>query len=263
MTARRVRAAVLSSVVFANNKAKLLAIRLTRWTGKSREYVHPKHLLGDSEENYWYLGYVAPDAEVLDVGCGNGMHSLKAARRCRHVVGVDASGESLGVAVRESRARAIAQATFVRGDVEEGLPVRTGCFGVVLCLDLLEHVHKRDFLLTEIRRSLKPGGSMLLSVPNRGTSWKRRLDRAGLFSYSDPDHKIEYTLEELEAELARNGFRIVHLHPTVYDTPLIGAIDLVGGLSLGLYRRLTEARRRLARAYPEENAGFFAVCAAK
>ena len=55
----------------------------------------------------------------------------------------------------------------------------------------------------------------------------------------------------------------MHLHPTVYDTPLIGAIDLVGGLSLPLYRRLTEVRRRLARRYPEENAGFFAVCEAK
>ena len=263
MTARRVRAAVLSSVVFANNKAKLLAIRLTRWTGKSREYVHPKHLLGESEENYWYLGYVAPDAEVLDVGCGNGMHSLKAARRCRHVVGVDASLYSLGVALRSSRGLPSPNAAFFAADLEQGLPVQGGRFDTVICLDLLEHVHKRDLLLTEIRRSLKPGGSMLLSVPNRGTSWKRRLDRAGLFSYSDPDHKIEYTLEELQAELARNGFRIVHLHPTVYDTPLIGAIDLVGGISLGLYRRLTEARRRLARRYPEENAGFFAVCAAK
>jgi len=49
----------------------------------------------------------------------------------------------------------------------------------------------------------------------------------------------------------------------VPHTRLIGAIDLVGGLSLGLYRRLTEARRRLARRYPEENAGFSAVCATK
>jgi hypothetical protein len=37
----------------------------------------------------------------------------------------------------------------------------------------------------------------------------------------------------------------------------------VGGLSLGLYRRLTDLRRRLARRYPEENAGFFVVCRAK
>jgi SAM-dependent methyltransferase len=203
---RRLRGAVLSGVVFANNKAKRLAIRFTRWTGKSPEYVHPKHLPGDSQDNYWYLAYLASDASVLDVGCGHGMHSLKAARRCRHVVGVDGN--------------------------------------------------------LEIRRALRPGGVMLLSVPNRGTSWKRRLGRAGLFSYSDPAHKIEYTLEELAAELEKNGFRIAHLHPTVYDTPLIGPIDLVGGLSLPLYRRLTEVRRRLARRYPEENARFFAVCEA-
>lgn len=260
---RRLRGVVLSGVVFANNKAKRLAIRLTRWTGKSPEYVHPKHLLGDTQENYWYLAYISPGASVLDVGCGHGMHAIKAARRCRHVTGVDGNLQSLEVARRASLAPPAAPASFFAANLEQGLPVRGSRFDTVICLDLLEHVHQRDLLLTEIRRSLKPGGTMLLSVPNRGTSWKRRLDRAGLFSYSDPDHKIEYTLEELEGELARNGFRIAHLHPTVYDTPLIGAIDLVGGLSLPLYRRLTDIRRRLARRYPEENAGFFAVCEAK
>jgi len=250
----------LASLVAANNKAKRLAIRLTRWTGKSAEYVHPKHLLGDDDAHYWYLAYLAPGRRLLDVGCGNGMHTLKAARRCARALGVDASLESLGVAVRESRAQALGHATFVRGDVEQGLPVRPGCFDVVLCLDLLEHVHKRDLVLGEIRRALASGGVLLLGVPNRGTSWKRRLERAELFAYSDPDHKIEYTLDELREELGRNGFEIRDLHPTVYDTPLVGLIDVVGGLSLGLYRRLTRLRARLARRYPAENAGFSAVC---
>jgi 2-polyprenyl-3-methyl-5-hydroxy-6-metoxy-1,4-benzoquinol methylase len=259
---RGLRGVILSGVVFANNKAKRLAIRLTRWTGKSAEYVHPKHLLGDTQENYWYLAYVAPDASVLDVGCGNGMHSIKAARCCRHAVGVDGNLDSLGVAARSSRSLPSSNAGFFAADLEQGLAVQGARFDNVICLDLLEHVHQRDLLLTEIRRALKPGGTMLLSVPNCGMSWKRQPDRAGLFSCSDPDHKIEYTLVELEAELARNGVRIAHLHPTVYDT-LVGAIDLVGELSLPLDRRLTEVRRPLARRYPEENAGFFAVCEAK
>jgi hypothetical protein len=38
-------------------------------------------------------------------------------------------------------------------------------------------------------------------------------------------------------------------------------VDLIGGLSLGLYSRLSAVRRRLARKYPRENAGFYAVCA--
>ncbi len=72
---------------------------------------------------------------------------------------------------------------------------------------------------------------------------------------------LEYTLTELEEELGRNGFRILRLHPRVCDTPFVGLIDLIGALSLRLYGRLTEVRRRLAREYPTENAGFYAVCA--
>ena len=117
---RSLRGVALSGVVFANNKAKRLAIRLTRWTGKSSEYVHPKHLLGDTQDNYWYLAYIAPAAAVLDVGCGNGMHSIKAARRCRHVVGVDGNLESLGVALRSSRSLPSSNAGFFAADLEQG-----------------------------------------------------------------------------------------------------------------------------------------------
>src|SRR5439155_2471813 len=147
---------------------------------------------------------------------------------------------------------------FVAANVEEGLPIAPARFDMVLCLDLLEHVHKRDLVLTEIRRVLRPSGVLLLAVPNRATAWKRRLERAGLPAYSDPDHKVEYTLDELRDELGRNGFTIRQLHPSVCDMPFVGLIDIVGGLSLPLYRRLTRLRTRLARRYPEENAGFFA-----
>ena len=263
MSARRLDRLVLSAVVFANAKAKRLAIRLTKWTGKSREYVHPKHLLGDTQEHYWYLEYVAPGAALLDVGCGNGMHTLKAARRCARIAGVDADLASLGVGLRTSRRLGVTNVGFVASNVEEGLPVADARFDTVLCLDLLEHVHKRDLVLAEIRRVLKPSGVLLLGVPNRATAWKRRLERAGLFAYSDPDHKIEYTLDELRDELGRNGFTIQRLHPSVFDMPFVGLIDIVGGISLPLYRRLTRLRTRLARKYPEENAGFFAVCVSR
>ena len=260
MIARPLVRLLLAGIVFGSAKAKRLAIRLTKWTGKSAEYVHPKHLLGDTDEHYWYLAYLAPGTTLLDVGCGNGMHALKAARRCARVVGLDADLASLGVGLRASRNVGVTNVGFVASNVEEGFSLADARFDTVLCLDLLEHVHKRDLVLTEIRRVLKPSGLLLLGVPNRATAWKRRLDRAGLFAYSDPDHKIEYTLEELRDELGRNGFTIVRLHPSVYDTPLIGLIDVVGGLSLTAYRRLTGLRRRLAARWPEQNAGFYVVC---
>jgi SAM-dependent methyltransferase len=254
------RRAVLSTAVFANAKAKRLAIRLTKWTGKSRDYVHPKHLLDDTLEHYWYLEYVAPGSQLLDVGCGNGMHTLKAAKRGARVSGVDASLDSLGIGLRASRQAGATHVSFVASNVEEGLPIASGRFDTVLCLDLLEHVYKRDLVLNEIRRVLKPSGILLLGVPNRATAWKRRLERAGLPFYSDPDHKIEYTLDELRDELARGGFTIERLVSSVYDTPMTGLIDVVGGLSLPAYRYLTDVRRRLVARWPDENAGFYAVC---
>ena len=248
---------LLATTVLANNKAKRLAIRLTRWTGKSREPVHPKHLLGDDSEQYWYLAYLT-DADVLDLGCGHGMHTLKAALRARSVIGMDRDPAALDMAWRLTQVAHNVRLYPV--DCEQALPSADAMFDVVLCLDLLEHVVARAHLLGEIRRVLKPKGLLLLAVPNRATSWKRRLARAGLFAYSDPDHKIEYTLDELRAELHASGFAITRLHPAVVDTPLIGLIDLAGSLSLTLYRAITRARRRRAERYPEESAGFFAVC---
>lgn len=261
MMPRGLRRLGLASIVWANAKAKRLAIRLTRWTGKSAEYVHPKHLLADTEAQYWYLRHVRPDDTLLDVGCGNAMHTLKVARRCRQTTGIDRSVASLAIGARRAAAERAANVRLVCGDVEQSLPFATARFDAVLCSDLLEHVVKRDEVLGEIRRVLRPHGRLLLAVPNRDTTWKRRLDAAGLFSYSDPDHKIEYTLEELREELERNGFEIVRLEPSVYDTPWIGVIDAIGGLSLGAYRRLSALRRRLAEARPQENSGFYAVCA--
>lgn len=252
---------LLAGVLWANAKGKLLSIRLTRWTGKSPEYVHPKHLLPDAEGAYWYLPHIRPGVRLLDVGCGNAMHSLRAARAGAMVAGVDRDARSLGVG-RRSAPPGTPLALF-RADVEDGLPFASRAFDTVLCLDLLEHVYKRDVVLTEIRRVLRPGGTLLLMVPNRGTRWKRTLEAAGLDSSSDPDHKIEYLLPELEDELARNGFAIARLVPSVLDIPLVGAIDVLGGLSLAVYRRLSALRRRLAARYPAENAGWCAVCVAR
>lgn len=255
------RRAFLLSLLYANAKAKGAAIRLTRWTGKSREPVHPKHLLPDTEDSYWYLAHVNAGDRLLDIGCGHAMHLTRAARRSAELsVGVDQDHAALSAGRRLCRAQGLATVRLVCTDAEAGLPFKSSRVDTVLCFDLLEHVTRRDALLGEIRRVLRPGGRLLLAVPNRETAWKRQLRRAGLCSFSDPDHKIEYSLPELAGELRRNGFCITSLSPSVYDLPLVGFVDLAGSLSLTLYRWLLDWRRRLAVRYPEEQAGWYAVC---
>jgi len=67
---------------------------------------------------------------------------------------------------------------------------------------------------------------------------------------------VEYTREEIEQVLARNGFICETVEPIVYDTWWAGLIDLVGGFSLGLYRRLAQWKRTMALQKPAESTGF-------
>ena len=98
------------------------------------------------------------------------------------------------------------------------------------------------------------------SAPNRDTAWRRRLRAAGLFSFSDADHKVEYTATEFVGELREGGFAPVGPPlPVVYDTPWAGLIDVVGGLALRPYARLVHWKREAAMRHPEESTGFRVV----
>lgn len=251
----------LQTVVWFNRKAKSAAVRLTKLTGKSAVAIHPKHLADVEESHDWYVSVLQPGMRVLDVGCGNGMHSLRAVARGASAVALDGNDVNLQAGVRLAAAQGADRVAFLKADIEQPLPVQSGQFDAALLLDVIEHVYRRQELLAEIHAALRPGGVLLVSAPNRATRWKRGLAAAGLFAYADPDHKIEYSFDELLDELARGGFAPQGPPTlTVYDTPWTGLFDLIGGVSLPLYRRLAVWKTRLARRFPNETTGWRIVC---
>ena len=253
--------AYLRFVVWLNRKAKSAAVRLTRVTGKSNVPLHPKHLVAGGENQAWYLRHIKPGMRVLDVGSGNGVHSRRAAQQASFLVGLEYLWRDVQVAHGLAQAARVSNAAYVLDNVEQGLAVADKQFDLVMFLDVMEHLHKRVEVLQEIGRVMREDGLLLLSIPNRATTWKRRLQAVGLFYYTDPDHKIEYTWEELRAELKAGGFEPVgEPIPIVYDTPWAGLIDVVGGISLGAYQQLLAWKTRKAQEQPQEAIGWRCVC---
>jgi SAM-dependent methyltransferase len=106
------------------------------------------------------LPLVPAGSEVLEVGCGRGVTGeiLERELGCR-VTGVELNP----VVAREAAKRL--HAVF-QGDIQE-LHL-DGAFDVVLALELVEHLPVSEPFLERARELLRPGGRLVLSIPNVG-----------------------------------------------------------------------------------------------
>ena len=102
-------------------------------------------------------------AQVLDVGCGTGIFMVPVvAAGCTELYGVDGPTEFADRATR----RGYRDVRLVDDLSSVELPFECGRFDLVVCKDVFEHLINPLFALTEIHRVLKPGGLLLLHVPN-------------------------------------------------------------------------------------------------
>ena len=99
---------------------------------------------------------------ALDVGAGTGRFALKLARRGWRVTALDANREMLTVAERASAGGSL-QVEFLRARIEDGLPVESGTFDLVVCGLTLCHVPDLRGAVREFRRVLAPGGHLLVT----------------------------------------------------------------------------------------------------
>jgi 2-polyprenyl-3-methyl-5-hydroxy-6-metoxy-1,4-benzoquinol methylase len=147
---------------------------------------------------------------VLDVGCGEGQLTAAIAEAGFAVLGIDVAEEPL------RRARALHAGIDVRrvpGDRE--WPLADASFDVVWAGETIEHVSDTAGWLSELRRVLRSGGSLLLSTPahERLTLLGLALSGERFDRHFDPraDHVRFYTRRTLVRLLADFGFEQIEL----------------------------------------------------
>ena len=102
---------------------------------------------------------------VLDLGCAGGFMAEALAQRGADVTGIDPAAEAIEAARAHARQGDLRIGYDV--GVGEALPYGTASFDAVVCVDVLEHVADLDKVLSEVARTLRPGGFFLFDTINR------------------------------------------------------------------------------------------------
>ena len=111
---------------------------------------------------------------ILDVGCGPGWLAQALTAAGHTVTGIDVE-EADGVRDRMHR--------FIRADLTQGLPADDEQYDVVLAADVIEHLPDPSRLLADLSSRVRPGGSIIASVPNISHWYPRTRVLAGRFDY--------------------------------------------------------------------------------
>ena len=107
---------------------------------------------------------LAPAARILEIGCGTG-HNLGMLSAFGHVDAIEIDDHSRGIAAKR----------LGRDVGASPLPALTGIadqsYDMVAILDVLEHVDDDRAALTAIAQRLRPGGTILITVPQYPWMW--------------------------------------------------------------------------------------------
>lgn len=138
-----------------------------------RDYELQTHQAED--RHWWYRGRrtvldgviaelgLAANARILDAGCGSGRFMVELAK-LGTVTGVELSDTSVQLA----RQRAVGE--VVAGSVLE-MPFADDSFDLAVSLDVIEHLSDDLAALREFRRTVAPGGALLVTVPAYQWLW--------------------------------------------------------------------------------------------
>lgn len=168
---------------------------------------------------------------ILDLGCGDGyyLHILSNTKIKLSLVGSDFDPPALEAAKRNLKGKKI---PLHFGDLMKKLPFKDNYFDKIVMSEVAEHLPDDIKCLKEVRRVLKPGGILCLTVPNHKypflwdpINWTLehltgKHIANGFFAGLWNKHIRLYTISQLNRVLSRSGFKTLEIKAlTVWSLP--------------------------------------------
>lgn len=117
----------------------------------------------ESVQRYSFACQYCTGRDVLEIGCGARNRAKLLSGTAKNVFAVDNSFQALQFSRKKYPAGNV---FFVACDAGQ-LPFKNNSFGAVVCLEVMEHVGKPEFLRGEAKRVLARSGIAVFSTPNK------------------------------------------------------------------------------------------------
>ena len=187
--------------------------QLTQWSGPYRHHILKRKQWLEDVLADWRAAHGEAPAVALDLGCGDGVNLTWLHNHFPHLYGSDYNilrlmrAAQLGLNVR-----------LFMADICT-YPTDDDVFDVIFFNHVLEHIREDEAALREVRRILKPGGLLILGVPNEGAAFWQFAYRVQPNVRATSDHVQFYTGDSLAEKCKAAGFAVKRIFPIGWGVP--------------------------------------------
>ena len=168
---------------------------------------------------------------ILDIGAGTGDFLLEAKNQNWDILGIEPNDKAKGIAVGKG---------IKFGDTIEKL--ESNSFDVITMWHVLEHVPDVEHQVAELKRLLKPSGTIIIAVPNF-KSYDAKYYREFWAAYDVPRHLWHFSKTAIEKLFDKQNMNLEDIKPMWFDSFYVsllsekyksGKMNFISGFFIGL-----------------------------